>query len=118
MGGAPPGALSRAYGVRQPCARLGGRPARPVPRSAAGRRLDRGARYAGAGGPQLSQPLGAAAEEWSCEVSEARETILAAVRNSLGRGRLDSDGAAELRAGIAAHRRNLVPVRAMAIDER
>jgi L-lactate dehydrogenase complex protein LldG len=51
-------------------------------------------------------------------VSEARERILAAVRNSLGRGRLDSDGEAELRARIAAHRRNLVPARAMAIDER
>jgi L-lactate dehydrogenase complex protein LldG len=51
-------------------------------------------------------------------VSEARERILAAVRSSLGRGRLDPDAEAELRARIAAHRRNLVPVRATAIDER
>lgn len=51
-------------------------------------------------------------------MSEARETILAAVRKSLGRGRLDPDGEAELRARIAAHRRNLVPARATAIDER
>jgi len=51
-------------------------------------------------------------------VSEARERIFAAVRNSLGRGRLDSDREAELRARIAAHRRNLVPARATALDER
>ncbi len=86
--------------------------------SAAGRRLDRGARFAGAGGPQLSQPLGAAAERRSCGVSEARERILAAVRSSLGRGRLDPKGEAELRARLAAHRRNLVPARATALDER
>ena len=104
--------------IAQPGARLGRRPARPVPRSAAGRRLDRGARHAGAGGPQLSQPLGAAAERRSREVSEARERILAAIRSSLGRGRLDPDGEAELRARVAAHRRNLVPARATALDER
>ena len=51
-------------------------------------------------------------------MSEARERILAAVRSSLGRGRLDPDAEAELRARIAAHRRNLVPARATAIDER
>jgi L-lactate dehydrogenase complex protein LldG len=51
-------------------------------------------------------------------VSEAREWILAAIRNSLGRGRLDSNGEAELRARLAAHRRNLLPARAMVIDER
>jgi L-lactate dehydrogenase complex protein LldG len=49
-------------------------------------------------------------------VSEARERILAAIRNSLGRGRLDPDREAELRARIAAPRRNLVPARATAID--
>ena len=51
-------------------------------------------------------------------MSEARERILAAVRISLGRGRLDPDAEADLRARIAAHRRNLVPVRATALDER
>jgi L-lactate dehydrogenase complex protein LldG len=51
-------------------------------------------------------------------VSETRERILAAVRNSLGRGRLDPDQEAELRTRLAAHRRNLVPARATAIDER
>jgi L-lactate dehydrogenase complex protein LldG len=51
-------------------------------------------------------------------VSEARERILAAVRNSLGRGRLDPKREAELRARLAAHHRNLVPARATAIDER
>jgi L-lactate dehydrogenase complex protein LldG len=50
-------------------------------------------------------------------VSEARERILAAVRNSLGRGRLDPKREAELRARLAAHHRNLVPARATAIDE-
>jgi L-lactate dehydrogenase complex protein LldG len=51
-------------------------------------------------------------------MSEARERILAAIRNSLGRGRHDPNGEAELRAHLAAHRRNLVPARATAIDER
>jgi L-lactate dehydrogenase complex protein LldG len=51
-------------------------------------------------------------------VSEPRERILAAVRNSLGRGQLDPDREAELRARIAAHHRNLLPARATAIDER
>lgn len=51
-------------------------------------------------------------------MSKAREGILAAVRNSLGRGRLDPNGEAALRARLAAHRRNLVPARATAIDAR
>ena len=51
-------------------------------------------------------------------MSEARESILATVRKSLGRGRLDPDGDAELRARLAAHRRNPVPTRATEIDER
>ena len=51
-------------------------------------------------------------------MSEARERILTAIRSSLGRGRLDPDAEAELRARIAAHRQNLVPARATAIDER
>ena len=51
-------------------------------------------------------------------MSEARERILTAIRSSLGRARLDPDAEAELRARIAAHRQNLVPGRATAIDER
>ena len=51
-------------------------------------------------------------------MSEARERIMAAVRNSLGRSRLDPDRESELRARVAAHRRNLVPARATALDER
>ena len=51
-------------------------------------------------------------------MSEARERILTAIRSSLGRGRLDPDAEAELRARSAAHRQNLVPARATAIDER
>jgi L-lactate dehydrogenase complex protein LldG len=50
-------------------------------------------------------------------VSEARERILAAIRASLGRGRLHPNAEAELRARLAAHRRNLVPARATAMDE-
>jgi L-lactate dehydrogenase complex protein LldG len=62
--------------------------------------------------------LGAAEEKRNRQVSDARERILAAVRNSLGRGRLDPNGEAELRARLTAHRRNLIPARATAIDER
>ncbi|HMD63208.1 MAG TPA: lactate utilization protein [Stellaceae bacterium] len=51
-------------------------------------------------------------------MSEARERILADIRNSLGRGRLDPAGYAELRARVAAHRRNPVPARATALDGR
>jgi len=49
-------------------------------------------------------------------VSEARDQILAAIRKSLGRGRFDPNAEAELRARIAAHRRNPVPARAAALD--
>jgi L-lactate dehydrogenase complex protein LldG len=62
--------------------------------------------------------LGAPAEEWSRSVSEARERILANVRKSLGRGRLDRNEDAELRARLAAQPRNPVPARATTIDER
>lgn len=51
-------------------------------------------------------------------MSEARERILSTVRSSLGRRRLDPNGEAELRARLAAHRRNLVPARATMLDER
>ena len=51
-------------------------------------------------------------------MSEAREQILAGVRKSLGRGRLDARAEAELRARVAGHRRNLIPARAVALDER
>ena len=51
-------------------------------------------------------------------MSEARERILASIRGSLNRGRLDPNTEAELRARIAAHRRNPVPARATALDHR
>jgi L-lactate dehydrogenase complex protein LldG len=51
-------------------------------------------------------------------MSEARERILAGVRNSLGRGRLNPNEEAELRARLSEHRRNLVPARATDLDER
>ena len=51
-------------------------------------------------------------------MSEARDQILAGIRRSLERGRLDAAREAELRARVAAHRRNLVPARATALDHR
>jgi len=49
-------------------------------------------------------------------VSGAREEILGGIRRALKRGRIDSQVEAELRARVAAHRRNLVPARATALD--
>ena len=49
-------------------------------------------------------------------MSEARDRILAGIRSSLNRGRLDPKTEAELRSSVAAHRRNLVPARAVALD--
>jgi L-lactate dehydrogenase complex protein LldG len=50
-------------------------------------------------------------------VSRARADILAGIRRSLKRGRLDVQTEAELRARVAAHRRNLIPARATALDQ-
>jgi len=49
-------------------------------------------------------------------VSVARAEILAGIRQSLRRGRLDPRTEADLRARVAAHRRNLVPARATSLD--
>jgi L-lactate dehydrogenase complex protein LldG len=48
----------------------------------------------------------------------AREEILADIRRSLGRDRLDVATEAKLRARVTAHRRNPVPARATALDDR
>jgi L-lactate dehydrogenase complex protein LldG len=48
----------------------------------------------------------------------ARERILAGVRSSLNRGRIGAGVEAELRARVAAHRRNPTPARAAALDHR
>jgi len=48
----------------------------------------------------------------------ARERILADVRSSLNRDRIGADLEAELRARIAAHRRNPTPARAAMLDHR
>ncbi len=48
-------------------------------------------------------------------MSGARELILGRVRSALGRGPLDAAQAEELRARIAAHRRNTIPARAAAL---
>lgn len=49
-------------------------------------------------------------------MNEAREEILANIRRALRRGRLDGATEAELRTRVAAHRRNLIPERAVALD--
>ena len=45
-----------------------------------------------------------------------RDDILAGIRRSLGRGALPAEIAASLAARVAAHRRNLIPARAAALD--
>ena len=50
-------------------------------------------------------------------MNEAREQILASIRHSLKRARLEPAREAELRERVAAHPRNLVPARAAALDE-
>ncbi len=50
-------------------------------------------------------------------MSEARAAILAGVRRALQRAAPSAEAAAELRARVAAHRRNPVPARAVALDE-
>jgi L-lactate dehydrogenase complex protein LldG len=49
-------------------------------------------------------------------MNAARDQILATIRRSLKRGRLDPEREAELRARVARHRRNPVPGRAAALD--
>jgi L-lactate dehydrogenase complex protein LldG len=49
-------------------------------------------------------------------MSEARERILAGIRSSLNRGRLDPAIEEELRARLRKHRRNPVPARATELD--
>jgi L-lactate dehydrogenase complex protein LldG len=46
----------------------------------------------------------------------ARDDILGGIRRSLGRGALAGEGAEALAARVAAHRRNLIPARAAALD--
>jgi L-lactate dehydrogenase complex protein LldG len=50
-------------------------------------------------------------------VSEARERILGGIRTALGRGPLDPNMQAQLRARLAAHGRNVIPTRATALDD-
>ncbi len=51
-------------------------------------------------------------------MSTARDDILAGIRRGLRRGPLLAEPAARLAEGVAAHRRNLIPARAAALDER
>jgi L-lactate dehydrogenase complex protein LldG len=50
-------------------------------------------------------------------VNAARDAILAGIRSSLKRGPLDPQRQAELHVQVAAHRRNLIPARATALDD-
>src|SRR5439155_3662011 len=81
LAGAAPGALSRPRRDRRPGAGLGRASSRPVPQPAPGPGLDCGARPAGAGGPQLSQPVGrrTAAPAPGTEMTSARDDILAGI---------------------------------------
>ena len=49
-------------------------------------------------------------------MSGSRDAILRNIRSSLKRGRIDPKTEAGLRARVAAHRRNLIPARAAALD--
>jgi L-lactate dehydrogenase complex protein LldG len=49
-------------------------------------------------------------------MSDARDQILGDIRGRLGRGRLDAAATGEAEERLAAHRRNLVPARAAALD--
>ena len=49
-------------------------------------------------------------------MSEARDQIFGDIRARLGRGRLDADAQREAEERLTAHRRNLVPARAAALD--
>jgi L-lactate dehydrogenase complex protein LldG len=51
-------------------------------------------------------------------MSEGRERILGTIRQALKRAGLDPEREADLRARVTAHRRNLVPERATALDHR
>ncbi len=51
-------------------------------------------------------------------MSEARDQILGLIRRSLKRGRLGAEPETELRRRVAAHRRNLIPARAAALDHK
>ena len=51
-------------------------------------------------------------------MSAARDAIFHGIRQALWRGRLSPDRAAELAERVAAHRRNLVPARAAALDHK
>ncbi|MGH7092860.1 MAG: hypothetical protein ACREFB_04935, partial [Stellaceae bacterium] len=50
-------------------------------------------------------------------MSAARDDIIGRIRGSLGRGAVPAETAASLTARVGAHRRNLVPARAAALDD-
>ena len=103
---------------RAACSAGLGRRARTLSPSAARRGLDRGARHAGAGRPQLPEPVGRAATRRGAGRSWARATTYsAASAGALRRGPLPAETQAALAERVAAHRRNLIPARAAALDD-
>ncbi len=117
LGGAPAGALSCADRDREPRTRLGRRP--PWPISAACRSPPDGPRYAtcrrlkGAASTACG-PSGVNATPAGERGTDRYHRAASAVR--LRRGQLDPQTEAELRARVAAHRRNLIPARATTLD--
>src|SRR5690348_15120525 len=91
-----PAALSTVCRLWRALPRPDGTIARPLPHPAARRRLDARPRHAGAGGPQLPQPLGRAAPRGQGSMSDARDQILGSIRRSLKRGPPDAAQAAPL----------------------
>src|SRR5260221_2922257 len=61
--------------------------------------------------------MGRAPAAGRASMSAARDAILGGVRFALKRGRLPGETAAALAERVAAHRRNLVPARAAALDD-
>src|SRR6185312_10741606 len=112
LGGDPAGALSPARRARREGFELGRARPRTVPQPAFRRRLDARARHAGARRPHLPAALGGAAET----MSASRDVVLGNIRGALGRGGLPAESQAALAERVAAHRRNLIPARAAALD--
>ncbi|HJU15565.1 MAG TPA: lactate utilization protein [Stellaceae bacterium] len=62
----------------------------------------------------ISDPAGTPTER----AGTPKEEILSGIRRSLRRGPVDPETAAQLRARVASHRRNLIPARAAALGHR
>src|SRR5205814_8535819 len=65
---------------------------------------------------ELPEPVGRARAAGRRRTMKARDDILGGIRQALKRGPLPGDTATALAEQVAAHRRNLVPARAAALD--